>query len=151
MKKIKAISLVILSLIMAFTLTSCAHIKDTNGKDDYSLNTITDEEIINSTSSVVSTSIGIQKGDEYTYKFGKISGVKVITTFDFTGYLLVETNLEITKGNAKLVLVNDGKIIKTFNNNQADNYFGRISGKCYLKLAGESAKVTLTIEAKQGV
>ena len=147
MKRLLAI---IFILILSLTLTSCSHIEDTNGPDDYSLVKISDEEILGVRSA--STKIGAfesQTGRTIKVKVSKFSGVENLQSFKTTNSDITFTvSVTVTSGNFKAVLVQEGKIIHTFNNN-ASNQVVTVkqgTGTVSFYVAGESAKYNITLE-----
>ena len=85
MKKI----LCLLLLFMVFGLTSCSHIEDTNGPDNYSLETFSDEDIIygssTSTTFMVLETYSVLNGKSTgSYSVGKLSGVITVLEDDWS-------------------------------------------------------------------
>ncbi len=146
MKKIKQLIILLLIMPMLLVLSSCSHIDDLNGEDDYTLATLTDEDIINKNNSVSSFSIGSASKNEYAYVIKKISGVKEIKSLKVNNnQLVIYTDLKVSKGNCKLVLIKDKKIIKEFKINENDNFVTSENGTYIIKLAAESAQIELKI------
>lgn len=137
----------ILLLIIVLILTSCSydtidHIEDENGSDDYSLVNITEEDIINSTSSISYISIFTNDTDSGSGSIEKFSGVKKITNISSKDKIVV--GFTVTEGNASLCLVTKDEIIHYFNINENNQeYVIDTNKKLYLKLAGESAMIKL--------
>ena len=141
---------IIFIIFLSLTLTSCSHIEDTNGPDDYSLVEISNDEIVSGKS--YSTSVGkltTQTGRTIKLKISKFSGVENVQSFKTTNSDITFTvSIEVTQGNFKAVLVQNNKIIHEFNNNQ-NNQIVTVSkgtGSVAVYIAGESAKFILTIE-----
>ncbi|MBE6607909.1 MAG: hypothetical protein E7633_05105 [Ruminococcaceae bacterium] len=124
---------------------SIDHIEDTNGGDDYSLCTISDENIIN-------RDIG-SKG--LTESYDSISGTTTYSSKKYTGVdeiygiNISATRFEITvhhaqvdSGNFKIVLLVDDEIVHTFNLNELTQTYvmENVSGYVSLRIAGESAE-----------
>ena len=57
--------LVFVLLLTIFGLTGCSHIEDTNGEDDFSITTITDQDIINGMNDLSVGSISSSKKTLY--------------------------------------------------------------------------------------
>lgn len=150
MNRIKKILVIIVGLVGAgvaiFMLlgNDLEHIEDTNGADNYALQSITDEDII----SLGTGSMGVGT------KTNKISGMTEIYSEKFTGvYEVLYTNLlgksdflinihafEINGGNFKMVVVHNDEIVATLTPENADEYLLEdVSGKVSLVIAGESA------------
>ena len=146
MKKLLAIALIISTLI---ALCSCTMIKDTNGADDTSLCTITDEDIINgmTPTAILTTTFSIN--ERYSIGMKYFSGVDDIAYFDMNGEdITVTLSAEVKKGNFAVVLVNDGKIVGRFDTSGEDSTvtLEKAYGYVYIRAAGESAnfKVNFT-------
>lgn len=138
---------ILLLLIIVLNLTSCSytsfdHIEDENGSDDYSLVNITDEDIINSTSSISYISIYTNNTDSGSASIDKFSGVKKLTSISNKDKIIV--SFTVIEGNASLCLVTKDEIIHYFNINENNQeYVIDTNKKLYLKLAGESANINL--------
>ena len=118
MKKIVSIFCL---LILIFCLSACSHIEDTNGEENFELNTLSDSDIINGTSvkaNVVVQSFIINKGK---LKISKLSGVK-------------------------LVVIYNGRIDEIPINTTYEYKLENALGECIVKVAGESAKFELEYE-----
>lgn len=143
MKKIVSIFFV---LVFVLCLSAC-HVEDTNGDDNYDLETYTDEDIIEGTN--ITTTFSYQSYVNNKGKFGcsKMSGVKLIDTFHCNnGTLRIEFTSNVTKGNFKLVVVHDG-IIDVIPINQTYVYeVNNALGDYEIKVVGESAKFEMTYE-----
>ena len=146
----KRLLTVIFIIFLSITLTSCSHIEDTNGPDDYSLVKISDEEILGVRSA--STKIGAfesQTGRTIKVKVSKFSGVEKLQSFKTTNSDITFTvSVTVNSGNFKAVLVQEGKIIHTFNNN-ASNQVVTVkqgTGTVSFYVAGESAKYNITLQ-----
>ena len=142
---IKKLWLVLFILPMFFTLTSCAaQIEDTNGNDDYTLNTLTNEDFFKNSSITKFGSVTSKINNQATLKVKKMSGIETLEKINLSsGNLTINTNLKITSGNIKLVLIYNEEIIKEFKINGEDSYTGIINGIYYLKIATESANFNL--------
>ena len=139
MKKINIFA----SLLILCTLTSCSmHIKDTNGKDNYSLNTITDETILSPSGVIKSMAFQTTVNGSNVYKAKKFSGVEKIATYknSFTLYV----NNAVKSGNFRICLACDNVIVKDFTINNSDS-FTALDSKVYdLYIAGESANFEMS-------
>lgn len=124
------------------------HIEDTNGKDDFTLQEITDENIISlDTGAVGGPNEEIDSiTNTVTYSSGKYTGVSEIF-----GKNIVANRFEITvnhtavsKGNFRLVLLCNDKIVHDFTLNELTQTFvlEDVSGYVSLRIAGESADFT---------
>ena len=153
MKKLK---LTCVFVIISLLLTSCtvsrwSKIKDTNGEEDRTLQTITAEDILRLNSFLSVISVTNHKSDGTTsVSIDKFSGVKTLETFG-KGRYDITVALKSDNGNIRLVLCDREKIIAEF---EADGEsstvgFDCTSGKVYLKLAGEEAQVDLQYHYKK--
>ena len=120
------------------------HIEDTNGRDNFELQEITDENIIN-------LSYGARGLKE---SYSSITGTTEFSSEKYTGVSeiwgenMVTNRLEITvhhakvtEGNFRLVLVIDDEIVHDFSLNELTQtqVFENVSGYVSLRVAGESA------------
>jgi hypothetical protein len=128
------------------------HIEDTNGADDFSLQTITDENIIRmdtgSRGSGIKTDfsgdiggIHISSGIESSSK--KFTGVEEILYDNFilpSDFEVNLTSFTVRGGNFKMVVVHDDKIIAELKPGE-DVYYrlDNVKGTVSLRIAGESA------------
>lgn len=144
MRKIKVVFSLFLLLCLLCACGLFLSYEDTNGDDNYELQTITEEMIIDGSkySSVNSFETTVNNKTKVTIK--KFNGVKTLKTFNKGSYT-INLNFEVTKGNAKLVLCDNDKIIYEFIIN-ADNqtYIIDAESRVYLKIAGESCAFELT-------
>lgn len=151
MKKIKNLLVIIICIAAAvFVIVSmindgCEHIEDTNGPDDYSLQTITDENIckldmssMGITESTSTFSVGTK------YSSSKFSGVYELynTNYIFSSDATISIyDLSVTKGNFKLVVVVDDEIVHEFSLTEPNQeYIVRdVKGNVSVRVAGECA------------
>ena len=131
--------------IFWFLGSDMKHIEDTNGPDNYSLTTITDENIINRDMGAMglSRSKSIVTGDTHTFSSDKFTGVEEIM---YNNYILNSSdyftiyNYEIKEGNMKMVVVLDDEIIAELEPGMIVEYdFKDVNGTLALRIAGESA------------
>ena len=114
---------------------------DTNGEGDFTLQTLTDYDILHVRRSVRVMSSTKRFGNKTVCKTKTMSGVTDL----YEGYLRGEdfqitVSSEFTKGNARLVLVLDDAIIHDFALNGEDQTFvlPNAKGRIHLRVAGES-------------
>lgn len=142
-----AIAIVVVCVVLAFT-DDLEHIEDTNGADNYSLQTITDENIINQDTGAMGLKIhsGVVS-DTTTYSSDKFTGVEeifgenmVANRFEITVY-----HAQVNSGNFKIVLLEDDEIVHEFKLNELMQTYvlENPSGYVSLRIAGESADFTL--------
>ena len=123
--------------------------EDTNGDADFSLQTLTDQDIIQGTSFTKVMSSTLKNHNKTVCKARTMSGVEKLWEERLENETLdIIVSCEITKGNAQLVLVIDDKIVHTFAVNEVYQRFtlANVTGKVYLKLAGENAGYIVTYE-----
>lgn len=140
--------LFLLALCLCLSLAACGtEYEDTNGPEDFTLQTITDDNIINldigaSSLSYTETSLGGISSSEYSSK--NFNGVERLY---LTNYLLpsdVEVyigHMNVTQGNFRLAVINNDEIIFDI---PLDSFgetfrFEDLTGPFSIHLAGESA------------
>lgn len=138
----------LLCAALLFSASGCSsvEIEDTNGADDYSLATITEENIINEDLGAS----GLSKSesshtDLITYSSKNFSGVEEIYTSDYfmNSDVIIEVNtLSVTEGNLSLVVLLDDEIVHEFKAGELTETFEMedVNGTVDIKIAGESAK-----------
>lgn len=146
MKRLICFTLLVLTLL---SLASCSvtTYEDTNGEDDFSLQTITDEDIIKGVNtSQFFTSTSSSDGTT-TCKAKTMSGVVELYEGKRENEgIKIDVSSEITKGNARLVLVFNDEIVHDFDLNGKDQSFvmENVTGKFSLRIAGESTGYSVT-------
>ena len=146
MKISKFIAVTMVCALIAITCCSCVgHIKDTNGDDDFSLATLTEEQIIKNNSSVSSVSVSKQWDGNLDLRTNKFSGVKELKKITLKyGMQKITTDVKVSSGNFRMVLISDGRIVYDFDINGTSST--TISGGTYIiKIAGESAAFNLSL------
>ena len=143
----KKISRFILLLILLLTLTGCVeHIEDTNGADNFSLETITDQDILNGFPTISVRQSKVRKNNEYKYSVKKITGVEEVFKGSFKNEnVAITINTSVEEGNARIVLVYKNQILKQFMLNADNQVFSMINvdGEIKIIVAGESAKINI--------
>ena len=139
----------LLAILLSLSLVACGEeYEDTNGPDDFSLQTITDENIVNldigaSNLSYKEQNVGSLHSSEYYSD--NYNGVSQIYLEGFVGKSDVTVyigTMSVTAGNFKLAVVLDDEIIQeipidTFNE---EFFFEDIKGDFSIVVAGESAE-----------
>ncbi len=146
-----AVSLLIVSITVL--LCSCflfKHIEDTNGEEDYSLCTITDERICSKSTSIVEFNARYSDLiDQVKYSAKKFSGVKNLYSFTANAnkaYAFMVTT-ERTAGNLRICVVNNGSIVQDVEIGYNEQIvITGIQGTCYIRAAGESAECLIIID-----
>lgn len=147
----KKILCVLLTLVFMFTITGCGpEIEDTNGPDDYTLATITDDNIINLDlgASGYSMSPGSESEDYMTtntkFKADNFSGVSEIFGTNLLGKsdITIDLNsIQVDSGNFRLMVLLDDEIVYEFNNDELLQTceLRDVNGYVSIRMAGESA------------
>lgn len=150
MKDIKKLLLIIAAVILAVVVVvwlfvgGTKHIEDTNGDDNYALQTITDKDIIDKDmDSVGSFKKSKVAGSSMEFSSEKFTGVYEILFDNFVGssdFVIKLTNYEIHGGNFKMVVVHNDKIVATLEPGMYVDYcLDNVTGTVSLRIAGESA------------
>ena len=149
MKKIKKPLIYLLSML---SLASCGfdnltHIEDTNGEEDTSLCSLTEEDLLDnhphSLFNMYSTS---SNNNKTTFKCNIFSGVSDIASYTIKEETSFTVTSLIEQGNGDFFIYQDCKRIQTI----GFPYDGTIlvnsvAGKIHFRIAGESAKMNITI------
>ena len=143
----KAISLLLTALLLC-ALTACGSVKieDTNGPDDLSLNTITDQNILKL--DLPSGGYGVRTTSNLATCYGKeFSGVtEILSTNLIAGTFAVDLmDFTVTGGNFRMVVVNDGKIVADIAPGTDQISLDGLKGDVSLRIAGESAAFSFSM------
>ncbi len=153
-KKGKIVALVgiivaIIAVVMLFN-SGLEHIEDTNGVENFELQTITDDNIVNQDTGAMGVSVktnSISNMTEISSK--KFTGVYEVLYSNLIGksdFLLNIYDLKINSGNFKMVVVHDGEIVHTITPENAEEFLLEdINGTVSLVVAGESADFSFKI------
>ena len=133
-------------------LSSPDHIEDTNGAEDLSLQTITEENIIQLDFGAVggpNISRNSLWGDVVEFSAKKYTGVTEIFYDNFIGTSDFEVDLssfEVTGGNFQMVVVCNGEIVATLEpGGMVDYCLEDVTGYVSLRIAGESASYSFSM------
>jgi len=126
------------------------HIEDTNGPDDTSLTSITDENIIKmDTGSLGGPTKTLLTGDAICFSADKFTGVYEILYDNFIGtsdFLLNLSSYSIRGGNFRMVIVHNEEIVAELQPGMFVDYLLEdIKGAVSLRIAGESASFKFCI------
>ena len=128
------------------------HIEDTNGSENFSLQTIANQDIVDmSTGSIGGPTISrsMLTGDTVEFSAEKFTGVYEILYDNFIGKSDFEVDLtayEIYGGNFKLVVVHNDEIVAVLEPGLFVNYrLEDITGYVSLRIAGESASFSFSM------
>ena len=141
--KYRLIAIVALLLISAFCLTSCMkHVKDTNGDEDYTIQSYTEEQMLTSSvQNLTSGGLRTYANDCLTYRVSKFTGGDdVYPMYAGTTYSI---DCYVEKGNFTLFAYVNGQNLSTFLLNAPQTYTP--TEDCALRIFGESAEFVLTI------
>ena len=128
--------------------------EDTNGADNFELQTITDENIIHLETGAYGlaykeSNLGLLQSSEYYSK--NFNGVEQIYLTNFVGasdiYVYIG-HMNVESGNFRLVVINDDKIIHEFDLDTfgEEFLFEDLTGTFSIHVAGESAKFDFYID-----
>ena len=139
-----AAAVLIVVAVIWFTGSNLEHIADTNGPDDFTLQTITDDNIRNRDIGALnvgqSTSL---VSDTVTYSSKKFTGVYEVFTENIVTnrYEITVNHARVDAGNFKMVLCVDDEIVHEFTLNTLSQTFvlEHVNGTVSLRIAGESA------------
>ena len=127
------------------------HIEDTNGADNYALQTITDENIVKQDVGA----LNLRKytsplNDGITFSSDKFTGVAEIMLTNFvlpSDFDLEVTGFHVNSGNFKMVVVHDETIAAVIEPDLfASCYLEDVTGSVSLVIAGESADFTFSLD-----
>lgn len=140
---------ILLITCICLTIGGCGTTyEDTNGADNFELQTITDENIIHletgaSGLAYKESNLGLLQSSEYYSK--NFNGVEQIYLTNFVGssdiYVYIG-HMNVESGNFRLVVINDDKIIHEFDLDTfgEEFLFEDLTGTFSIHVAGESAK-----------
>ena len=136
---------IFLVILMCFMLFGCSHIEDTNGSDDYSIVTYSNDDILNKSSShiMVGYSESIKSFGGKTsgeIKCNKFSGIKNIKKSKYNSKVNIDIKCNVTSGNFMVVVIYDNMIYKTISANKSSSFSMNVDGYLTIKIVGESAK-----------
>lgn len=139
---------VLLAVFILLSFSGCRirSYEDTNGKNDYSLQTITEAEILRGIGSSTFMSSTVRNNNVTVCTAQTMSGVVKLFDLDFSGEDLdLTVSCNIVKGNARLVLVINDEIVHDFGLKGMNQNFTleNVTGSVSLRIAGESAGYTI--------
>lgn len=155
LKKIGGLVFIVAFIVVFIVLMAgdkkIEHIEDTNGADNYSLQTITDENIekrdIGAKGFASETNNITNKTKYYSKKFTGVTEVDGGTSIS-SEYTIFIHRFVVKEGNAKLVLLQDDKIVHEFAPSETMQEFtieNADGSYMSLRIAGESAKFELEL------
>ena len=138
-------------ILLSFTGCGTRSYEDTNGEDDYSLQTITEADIIRGIGSSIFMSSTVRNNHVTVCTARTMSGVAKLFELDLNGEDLdLTVSCSITKGNARLVLVINDEIVHDFGLKGMNQNFTleNVTGAVSLRIAGESTGYSIKYELK---
>lgn len=126
------------------------HIEDINGEDDYSLNTLTEKEVLTKNPhALFFKSLTTEKNKKFKFSCEKFSGVSDIISYNLNennDYLFI-VNATINSGNGEILVYKDGKRIASIDwSLNQEIKLENIKGKISFRIAGESANMEIEIK-----
>jgi len=146
---------ILLLIITLLILCSCQRViyEDTNGDDNYSLETLKEEDYYDSHSGSAKRSTGSQFLDKnFTYEYEDLNGIMDIVTFEGMSFgeaeYTLKTNLHVSRGNGKFFITTlDNKLCDIeINKDNQEIVFTVKQDTVYLVAIGESLDFTLEYE-----
>lgn len=146
-KKLLFVPLIIIAIVLtifSFINFGVEDIEDTNGPNNYSLQTIKNSNIVNldigATNVVISNDSITNMTKISSKKFSGVYEVLYVNLLGESDFLLNIYDFKLNSGNFKMVVVHDGKIVKIITKENCDEIFLEdINGTVSLVIAGESA------------
>lgn len=151
MKKIIAIVGAVVIVVVGavwFLDSDLEHIEDTNGAENFTLQTITDENIINRDIGAMGLKTSKDSiSNTTTYSSKKFTGVEEIYGLNIWGnrFEITINHTRVDSGNFKVVLLEGDKIVHEFKLNELTQTYvlENPNGYISLRIAGESADFML--------
>lgn len=153
-KRLIIIGAVVLAALvgMYFLIGGTEHIEDTNGSENFTLQQITDENIIREDMGAIGGPDIFWSeftGDDVKISAEKFTGVYEILYDHFlfpSDFDLSLTDYEIYGGNVKLAIIHDDELVAVLEpGDNIDYRLEDVSGRVSLRIAGESAAFTIHI------
>ena len=148
-KRILVVATALLTLALLFS--GCKTYKDTNGEDNYELQTLTEQDILQGGSVVKTGSSSSSVNNTYTVKVKTMNGVDTLETFSGEKVVLM-LSVTINKGNARLVVCTKDEILHEFELNKGGQLFSfevDTDSKAYLRIAGEDCGYSLSYQLQR--
>lgn len=153
----KKLLTLLLTFLLCFTLSGCGETyEDTNGDNNFKLQTITDEDIIHlrtggSNLTYKETELAGIKSSEYTSK--NFNGVEQLYLTDYimkSDVCVYIGHMTVNSGNFRLVVINNEEIIKDIPLDAfgEEFWFYDIKGEFSVHVAGESANFTFHMQVE---
>lgn len=142
----KKLIVFLLTVSFMLSLTACGiEIEDTNGPDDYSLETITDENIINmdlgASGSAASSDDASQVVKYSSKNFSGVEEICSVNRITASEVIIDLSTIMVKEGNFRLVVVYNDEIVHDFDLEEMSQQFKLedVEGNVSVRIAGESA------------
>lgn len=142
----KRLLVFLLTVSFMLSLTACGiEIEDTNGPDDYSLETITDENIINmdlgASGSAASSDDASQVVKYSSKNFSGVEEICSVNRITASEVIIDLSTIMVKEGNFRLVVVYNDEIVHDFDLEEMSQQFKLedVEGNVSVRIAGESA------------
>ena len=142
----KRLLVFLLTVSFMLSLTACGiEIEDTNGPDDYSLETITDENIINmdlgASGSAASSDDASQVVKYSSKNFSGVEEICFVNRIMASEVVIDLSTIMVKQGNFRLVVVYNDEIVHDFDLEEMSQQFKLedVEGNVSVRIAGESA------------
>jgi hypothetical protein len=150
----KKLCKLLLAIVLVLTLSGCfKQVEDTNGPDDYTIQTYTDKDITyGNKKHVFIGALENSIGNHGSLKVSKFSGIYDLYKVNASNQRL-EFNItaKCSSGNFRVVIVHDNEIIYNVKINQNDvKAFDNCDGNYTIVIVGESAKIDVNYMVIKG-
>ena len=139
-------SRICLALVLALLLCGCSLFQtyeDTNGPTDRSLQTLTVDDMVHSTSHLAKGATKSLKNGQYDYSFQSLNGVTELMVLQPGDRITLSCS--VTRGNARLALCSEDELVYDFalDAESQQFIFSQTEGRLSLRLAGEDCSAVL--------
>ena len=147
----KKIGIFIVLILLSLFLISFNKYEYTNGDDDYSFEHITDEAIISGGKCMEVGATEVTLNGITTRTAKSANGVRVLETLDGNKTYKINLKVNAIRGNVKVVLVCEEKIVYEFKINEDNSYIYHLGGSSItsLKIACESLEYEIIYSIKE--
>ena len=157
------IPIILVLVIGFFFMPKMEHIADTNGDDDFSLSTLTDDDILaktltctggpNYSTGHISLPGGWELSSGVKLTADKFSGVADILWADYilpSDFCLELEHFRVEGGNFRMMVINNDKIIADIQPGDSISVLIEdLTGPTYVRIAGESAAFTIAMNSME--
>lgn len=144
MKRKMLLSFLCIPLVLS--LTGCSHVEDTNGPENFSIVTYSDNQIVTNNSYVFNNSFKTTKNNITNLSVKKFSGIyQLEKTIASNQNIHYSISSNVDSGNFMIVVVHEKRIVKKVEINNSNEFvINNASGAYLLKIIGESAHFSLS-------